>query len=146
MLIQMDYQKWGFWKSLELGCRETIDLTVLMLRESSNAIKSIFTSTETQASFVGPVGIMQIFVDMGGLGLVYFLRTMAMISINLAIINSFPLLPITDGGRVLFLALEKIRKKPLNEGVEKGVNKFFFALLIALMVVVTISDVLKILR
>lgn len=145
-LIRMTVKRWGVWEALRMGCQETVDLTVFMIKEGGRAIGSIFTDQKSSVSLMGPVGIMGVFVEMGNLGTVYFLRTMGVISLNLAIINAFPLLPVADGGRVSLLILEKIRKKPLSKGVEEGISKFFFAFLILVMILVTFKDITSLLK
>ena len=92
--------------------------------------------------FVGPVGILDIFVKSGTLGISYYLQTTALISLHLAIFNALPI-PAVDGGRVFLLGLEKARRKPLNEKTEQIINGAFFFLLLGLMIFVTIKDVIK---
>jgi len=57
-----------------------------------------------------------------------------------AVFNALPV-PIADGGRLLFLGIEKIRKKPLNEKIEQRINTAFFVLLLVLMIWVTMKDI-----
>ena len=64
----------------------------------------------------------------------------AIISINLAIINLLPI-PALDGGHLMFLALEKIVGRELDEKIVEGVSKVFFMLLILLMVYVVFNDI-----
>lgn len=142
MLSRVAIKQWGFFDSVRLGFTETIDLTWIMLQELGKAIASIFTPVESSVELVGPVGIMGIVVEMGSLGTIYFLRTMGLISLNLAIINAFPLIPVSDGGKIGFLLLEKLMKRPLNEKVEEGINRFFFLLLLFIMVLVTFKDII----
>lgn len=66
---------------------------------------------------------------------------MALISINLGIVNLLPF-PALDGGRILFLAIEAIRRKPISQKVEYAVNATGLLLLLALMAVITIKDVI----
>lgn len=138
-------KNWSILESIWLGAKETVDLTVRITRELGRAFLSLFTKQKTRAQVMGPVGIMDVFVQMGRLGTVYFLRTMALISLNLALLNALPVLPITDGGKILILCIEKIWKKPFNEKTEEKINTAFFALLLLLMLLVTIKDVKKLL-
>jgi regulator of sigma E protease len=62
--------------------------------------------------------------------------------LNLAIINIVPF-PALDGGRLLFLAIEKIRRKPVSQKVESTIHTIGFALLMILIIVVTFQDVLR---
>ena len=70
------------------------------------------------------------------------MQFVALISINLAILNILPF-PALDGGRALFLLMEKIKGKPIDKRIEAAVNSVGFALLITLMIYVTIKDVTK---
>ena len=70
---------------------------------------------------------------------------MAIISINLALINLIPI-PALDGGRLLFVIVESIIRRPIKASVARAVNAAGFAFLILLMVVVTAHDIFKIVR
>lgn len=87
----------------------------------------------------GPVGIAVLTGDVADLGWIYLLQFTAVLSINLAIINAVPF-PALDGGRVLFLIIEKIRGRKLPEKAEALANTAGFALLLMLMVFVTVKD------
>lgn len=134
-------KNWGLFEALKMGALETVNLTLLSIRELAYGIASLFTKVESRVRIMGPVGITGVFVQMGRLGTVYFLRTMALISLNLAILNALPVLPITDGARILLLAIEKLWKKPFNEKTEEKINTVFFVLLVFLMFLVTIRDI-----
>ena len=88
----------------------------------------------------GPVGIAVLTRDVAQLGLIYLLQFTAVLSINLAIINIVPF-PALDGGRVLFLIIEAVRRKKLDPKAEGYANAIGFSLLILLMIFVTIKDV-----
>lgn len=88
----------------------------------------------------GPVGIAVITRDMAELGFIYLLQFTAILSINLAVINSIPF-PALDGGRILFLIIEKLRGRKLPQAAEQWANTAGFALLLLLMVFITVKDV-----
>ncbi len=134
-------QKKGVFESLKGGAEQTFWFTALILRSIGEMIASPFTETKVQARLVGPVGIMGVFVERGRLGASYFLNILALIALHLAVFNAFPLIPVLDGGRILFLGVEKLRGKPLKREVEEGINKFFFVLLLLLMVFATFKDI-----
>mgnify|MGYP001579392674 CR=1 FL=1 len=98
----------------------------------------------TKAAVSGPIGIFFFANDIRTLGLAYFVQFVGILSVNLAILNFLPI-PALDGGRVFFLALEKIRRKRIDPKVENMVHTIGFVLLILLMVAVTYGDVVKIL-
>jgi regulator of sigma E protease len=93
-------------------------------------------------SVTGPVGMVSIVGDAYSFGFIYLLSFMALISINLAVINLFPF-PALDGGRLFFLLIEKIKGSPINPKVANTVNTVGFCILILLMIVITYYDVVK---
>jgi regulator of sigma E protease len=93
-------------------------------------------------NLVSSIGIFQMIAQSQDFGFLYFLSFMALISINLAVFNSLPI-PLVDGGRVAFLLVEAIRKKPLPEKIEKRINVTSFALLGTLVIWVTIRDIIN---
>jgi regulator of sigma E protease len=93
---------------------------------------------------MGPVGIFHLFAKISNLGINYFLQFIGLISIYLALFNLLPI-PAVDGGKLVFLGIEAIRRKPLSPQLEQKITACFFALLIALMIWITIKDLLKIL-
>ncbi|MES3004605.1 MAG: site-2 protease family protein [Patescibacteria group bacterium] len=99
-----------------------------------------FKSDFSQVS--GPVGIAGIVGEASGLGLVYVLSLVAVISINLAIINLVPF-PALDGGRLLFVLIESITRRPINPKFAIWANTIGFVLLIILMIVVTGHDIFR---
>lgn len=90
----------------------------------------------------GPVGIVNMVGDAADFGFSSLLLFSALISLNLAIVNLLPV-PALDGGRLLFVAIETVIRRPLNPVWAGRANLVGFALLMLLMVVVTVSDVLK---
>jgi regulator of sigma E protease len=94
------------------------------------------------AQLVGPIGIGSLMTQAAHLGLTYYLQFIALISIYLAIFNILPI-PALDGGKLLFLGIEKVRGKPVSQKTEQSVTGIFFVLLITLMIWVTIKDIIR---
>jgi regulator of sigma E protease len=90
----------------------------------------------------GPVGIVGMVGDAANFGLAYFLGFVAFISLNLAVINLIPF-PALDGGRVLFIIIEMIMRRPIKPAVANTVNAIGFFILIALMLIITYRDIMK---
>lgn len=105
-------------------------------------IASIFTGGNLFSYVSGPVGIYKATSQAVGLGVIYLLNLAALISINLAAINIFPF-PALDGGRVVFLIIEKIIRRPVSIKVQQIINSVGFGLLLLLMAIVTVKDVIK---
>jgi regulator of sigma E protease len=90
----------------------------------------------------GPVGIAGMVGEARTLGFSYLIYFTALISINLAVINLVPF-PALDGGRILFVAIEAVRRKAIPPHVANMLNGIGFVLLITLMVIVTYKDIVK---
>jgi len=95
------------------------------------------------AQLMGPIGIGSLMTQAAHLGLTYYLQFIALISIYLAVFNILPI-PALDGGKLLFLGIEKVRRRAVSQKIEQGITSIFFALLIALMIWVTIKDIIRI--
>jgi regulator of sigma E protease len=104
-------------------------------------LKSIFVGHADFSQITGPVGIIGLVGSARALGFVYLLTFTALISLNLAVINLLPI-PALDGGRLLFVGIEAIRRKPISAKIFNALNNASFVLLIILMVLVTIRDVM----
>lgn len=110
----------------------------------------IVTGRYGMSELAGPVGTMDIIADVtaeaaSSGSLENLLTIMAFITINIGIANLLPL-PALDGGRLLFLIIEAVRRKPMNPKYEGYVHAAGLALLMLLMVVVTFNDILRIAR
>ncbi len=102
----------------------------------------LFSGQSVGEAVAGPVGIATLTGQMVNLGLVYVLQFTAALSLNLAVINILPI-PALDGGRLLFLAIEKVRGKPMRKEFEAVFHNIFFILLMLLVLLVTIKDISK---
>ncbi len=94
---------------------------------------------EPQA-IVGPIGIFKVAAGAGAIGFAYVLQLLAVISLNLAVLNLLPI-PALDGGRLLFLLIEKVRGKQFSPKFEMRAQGLSFAFLLFLIVVVTAKDI-----
>ena len=100
----------------------------------------LFSGNSISGMVSGPVGIFSIVSTTLDFGAVFLLSLVAVLSVNLAVMNLLPL-PALDGGRLLFLAIEKIRGKPIPQRTGGLAHAFGFAILILLMAVITYYDV-----
>ena len=91
----------------------------------------------------GPVGVASVMATTASYSILAFLQLVAFISINLGVMNLLPL-PALDGGRLVFLILEGIRRKPVPAKYEGYIHAAGLMLLLALMVYVTGQDILRI--
>ncbi|HTK33609.1 MAG TPA: RIP metalloprotease RseP [Candidatus Paceibacterota bacterium] len=123
--------------------------TAVMLKETVTGLYGFFTQIfQGHANFSeisGPVGIAGVVGDAARLGITYLLMITALISINLAIINLIPF-PALDGGRIFFVIIESIIRRPIPAKFTNMVNLVGFSLLMLLMVIVTYKDVVKLFK
>ncbi len=96
-------------------------------------------------SLSGPVGIYNVVGSAAATGFVSLLYLTAYISINVGFINFLPI-PAFDGGRILFIIIEKIKGKPVNPKFENTVHTIGFFLLMILMVLITCNDIFKLFK
>jgi regulator of sigma E protease len=124
------------------GIQATATYTAATVQAFGDLIGDLLHRAPPAVELSGPVGIAVMTGEVAQLGFAYLLQFTALLSINLAIINVFPL-PALDGGRVLFLMLEKFRGAPICSRVEGMVHSIGFAVLMGLVLFVTYRDVLK---
>lgn len=128
----------GFVESVELAFTRTGTTLVMML----SMLGQIFTG-EQQADLAGPLGVAQIAGEAAQIGMVPLLSLTALLSLNLAIINLFPI-PALDGGHFLTLVVEAVRGKPLSGKATHYAQMFGISLLVLLMLYATKNDIMRI--
>jgi len=132
-------QRYPFWRAIPLGVSACIETFVLF----KNGIISMIIGS-VPAAIAGPVGIAQITGEIAKAGISPLLEFAAFLSINLAIINLFPL-PALDGGRIAFVLLEGVRRgKRISAKREGLIHAIGFALLIAAFLAITYQDIMRI--
>jgi len=135
--------KVAWWQAPYYGLYFTYNLTKSTLFGLQYFFTTLFTNgREALSSVAGPVGMYGLVGDASRLGLVYIFNFMAIISINLAVLNLLPF-PALDGGRLLFVAIEAVTRRPIKPVIANTLNLIGFSLLILLMIVIAISDILK---
>lgn len=141
-LAKVGIVKHSWYAAIWQGFKTMVKLTITFVSLFYQLFKTLIVKGELIGEVAGPVGIAVLTSQITKLGLVYILQFAALISINLAIINIIPF-PALDGGRLLFLAIEKIKRSPVSVKVEQTINSIGFALLIGLMILVTLRDIAK---
>ena len=134
--------KYPWYEAIGRGVSDTVTITGYTISGYATIIKNIFVSGKAGVELSGPVGIAVITGKAARLGFTYLMQFVALISINLAILNIIPF-PALDGGRLLFVGIEKIKGKPVSRKIENAINTAGFALLIMLMIYITTKDIIK---
>ena len=124
------------------GWRFTVHIISATVVGFYDLIAGAFHGTSSLDSVTGPVGIAGLVGDAMKLGFTYLLMFTALISINLGVLNLLPF-PALDGGRILFVAIEAIIRRPIKPVIANTVNAIGFGLLILLMVFITYKDIAR---
>lgn len=130
--------KYGILESLQKGIEKTGQLSLLTLK----ILGKLLTGDLSLNNLSGPISIAKGAGASANIGLVYFLSFMALISVNLGIMNLFPL-PVLDGGHLVFLTMEAVKGKPVSERVQSICYRIGAALLLSLTVFALFNDFLR---
>ena len=135
--IEVTHEDLSLGKSLLMGCQEVWDVTVTTLR----GIGQMITGKRSGEDVGGVIRIAEMTGDISKThSIIDFVVFMALLSVNLGLINLFPI-PVLDGGHVVFYLLEIVSGRELNEKVKEGLFKVGLALLLALMIFATWNDI-----
>ncbi len=139
-IVELGTVKYSFFRSIWEGFKTTFIITWMILLAFFGLIRDLIMGSGVGAEVAGPVGIATITGQAARLGFAHLLQFTALLSINLAIINILPI-PALDGGRLLFLGIEKIKGSPIKRETEAIIHNTGFILLIILILVVTFNDI-----
>jgi regulator of sigma E protease len=124
------------------GTARTGELLIAISVGLGGLLAGAVTGTADLSQVAGPVGIAGLVGDAAAFGVVPLLTFVAVISLNLAIINLLPL-PALDGGRLVFVAIEAVRGQAIDPVWAQRVNLAGFALLMLLMLIITYRDIAR---
>lgn len=134
--------RYPWYESIWRGAVDAWWLFVGTLLGYWGLLSSLFVNGRLGADITGPIGIATMTGQAARVGFTYLIQFVAMISVNLAVLNILPF-PALDGGRAVMVIAEKLRGKPMSETAERAINSFGFIILLALMVAVSIKDIVK---
>jgi regulator of sigma E protease len=132
------YEKVAVWKAPFTAFAEATRTVGQMLRFAFKLVGDLIRGEEVLLG--GPVAIFALTETYVSYGLKIFIQFIALLSVNLVVVNLFPI-PALDGGRLLFVAAEIVRGKKVSPQTEQFVNSLGFAFLIFLMILLTIHDI-----
>jgi regulator of sigma E protease len=130
-------EKAPFWQAPWFGLQETFRTLSMMIGGLGKTVASLFRGEEVMVG--GPVAIYafsKVYAD----GFKPFIDFMALLSLNLVVVNLLPI-PALDGGRILFIGIEAIRRKKLSPRTEATINSVGLAVLIVLIVLLSVRDI-----
>lgn len=117
-----------------------LKVTSDFLQSILEGLKLTFTGNISIKDLTGPVGISSVVSQTSGIAQYFYI--MSVVSVSLGVTNLLPI-PALDGGKILLLIIELIRKKPLRQELEVKIQLLGFSFLIALSIFVTYNDVLR---
>ena len=121
---------------------EGIGMTVYITVESVKFVIGLFSGAASLKMVGGPIFIARTAGETAKLGMASFFSFIALLSVNLSIINILPI-PVLDGGHLVFLGLEKLRGKPLSLKQRAIIQQIGLAFLLALIIYVSYNDILR---
>ena len=131
-------QEYGFFNAIKYSFKEF----GVMIKQMIMTFKELFTGGVSVKELSGPVGIFGAVDKTKEAGVSRLFYLLALLSLNVGFVNLIPF-PAFDGGRILFLIIEKIKGKPVKAETENLIHTIGFFLLLALIVYVTINDIIR---
>lgn len=132
-------EKYPWYQAPIQGVAYTWEVTVNTLVGLWSIFSQLFTGQGMPkgAEFAGPLGITVFLANAASYGIGFFLYFIGSLSVAVAVFNLFPI-PALDGGKLVFLIIEKIKGKPISVKFEQWITVFFFFLLIAMSIYITV--------
>jgi regulator of sigma E protease len=137
-MIEYVEESLGFFPAFRQSVRDNMRLTFLVI----NFIKDLMTGEATARQLGGPIEIANLSYTAMRMGFLALMGWIALISLQLGIINLFPI-PVLDGGQILVIALEGIFRRDFSPKVKQIVMQIGFAIFIVLIVFIILNDVVK---
>ena len=134
--------KYPLWQAPFVGLMEALKYSWLILAGLFGVVSGLLTQAQIPKGVAGPVGIAQLtgqFIAVGPLAVLSFV---SLLSLNLAILNVLPI-PALDGGRLFFILIEGVVGKKVSRRFESKAHAIGMAVLLALILIITLSDVIR---
>lgn len=148
VLSNIELVHYPWWKmpffSAWFGLKEAFLWGVEIFTGLTHMFSNLIVRGQIPKDIAGPVGIASVTGRIAAQGIIPLLQFMGILSVNLAIVNVLPI-PALDGGRLLFLIIEKLRGRPVNPKKEYWANLVGYALLITLILLITLNDIFRLL-
>lgn len=138
-------KKYPWYTAPFYGLKHATIITLTIVSELGKTVGKLFTGQGSKVEVTGPVGIAQYTGQAIKFGSNAVLELVALLSLNLAVINLLPF-PALDGGRLVFIIYEWVTKKRINQHFERYMNLAGIIVLLGLSAVITFFDVLKLFK
>jgi len=140
--IYIDFTVYGVEKTVPGVLFNSVNWTVSLVKQVWGSLIDLITGRYGLNQLSGPVGVTTAIGEVSSQGLRPLLMLVAFITVNLGVFNLLPL-PALDGGRLIFLFLEAIRRKPINPKYEGVIHAVGFMLIMGLVIFATVNDVAR---
>lgn len=138
-MAQVETVKTPWWKAPWEGLKQVGILIWLILGSLWGLLVGLFSGAGVSGDVSGPIGIAYVTRQVSDLGFLYLLQFVAILSVNLGVLNILPI-PALDGGRIFFVLIEMLKGSPVSQKTEQWMHSIGFSALLLLMLVVTIYD------
>ena len=145
VITSFTIKKYSWYQAPFSGLIESFKITKQIIQEIVISLMQFLFFKKPNIEVAGPIGIAQYTSEVMKFGKNALLQFIALLSLNLAVINILPF-PALDGGRLFFIIYEWITKKRINEKIERYVNFLGIIVLLSLAILVSINDLSKIFR
>jgi regulator of sigma E protease len=139
-IVNSGLVRYPWYLAIGKGITTSLTLLWVIIVAFYELLKNLIFGHGVSADISGPVGIATMTGQYAHMGMIYLAQFVALLSLNLAVVNFLPL-PALDGGRIIFLLIEKFRGSPVKREVEAAVHNLGFIALLLLVLVITVNDV-----
>lgn len=145
VISNLEEKKYPILQAPFYGTIEALKMSALMISALLTMLIKLVTLQPVSVDVAGPIGIAQATGQAVKVGFMAVLQLTGLLSLNLAIVNILPI-PALDGGRLLFVVLEKFIGRRVKPQAERVAHQIGMAFLLALIVLITVNDLLRIIR
>ncbi len=143
VLKPYEIKKYSLAQAPFYGLYHAARITKTVAYELVSTFGKFITLQKPKTDVTGPIGIAVLTREAARSGVDSLLQLIAILSLNLAVINIFPF-PALDGGRLMMIIYEGVTKRKINPTIERRLNMTGFAILLSIILIVTISDLIKV--
>ncbi|MBQ8696328.1 MAG: site-2 protease family protein [Clostridia bacterium] len=137
----MDFRVYAVEKSIGNICYHAYYQSISSVKMVWDSLIGIISGRYGVEAVSGPVGTADVIGDAASAGFSSFMMLFSILAINLGIMNLLPI-PALDGGRILFLLIEAVRRKPIKAEIEGVINFVCIMLLFGFMLFITVKDII----
>lgn len=141
-MVETGVVRYGFVSAIAHGFEKMFDLTRAVVSGLYQLLFGLVSGSGISADVAGPVGIAAMTGEVAKLGFAHLIQFMALLSVNLGVLNLTPF-PVLDGGRLFFIAIELLVRKPVSKRIEQTAHIVGFATLMIVVLVVTVKDIFR---